>query len=100
MQEERRQFKRVSLVLEVRCADLGNYALRTSDISHGGCYIETIGGVTPGQQIRFEVHLPTGQWVPLQGEVVYHHPTLGFGVRFIDLPQSVKDLLTLVIPSR
>jgi hypothetical protein len=49
--------------------------------------------VTVGQQIRFEIQLPTGSWMPFYGEVVNHHPNLGFGVRFIGLTEQDKRVL-------
>ena len=94
MTNERRRQPRASVMLEIRWEDLsGQYNARITDISADGCYIESIGQVTVGQQIRFEIRLPTGSWVPFRGEVVNHQPNLGFGVRFSDLTEQQKKLL-------
>ena len=93
--DERRRNSRASRLLEIRWEDLsGKYNARITDISLDGCYIESIGQVTVGQQIRFEIQLPTGSWVPVRGEVVNHQPNLGFGVRFIALSTLLLPLCT------
>ena len=90
-----RRHQRVPLILEVRWESLsGKHTARTTDISPGGCYIETIGQVTVGEQVGFEIQLPTGNWMPLLGEVVYRHPNLGFGLRFIGLTEQDQNVLT------
>ena len=94
MINERRRQPRGSVMLEIRWEDLsGRYNARITDISADGCYIESIGQVTVGQQIRFEIHLPTKNWVPFRGEVVNHHPNLGFGVRFVGMTEQEKEVL-------
>ncbi len=94
MPDERRRHQRVSRLLEIRWEDLsGRYNARITDISIDGCYIESIGQVTIGQQIRFEIQLPAGSWVPFRGEVANHQPNLGFGVRFIGLSEQDKNVL-------
>ena len=70
---------------------------RTTDVSLGGCYIESIGQVTIGEHIRFEIQLPAGSWMPLRGEVLYHHPNLGFGVQFIELTGEAQTVLACMI---
>lgn len=95
---ELRHSERIPLRMEVRLTGLsGHHGARTSDISLGGCYIETIGLVTAKERIQFEVQLPTGSWVTLKGEVVYVHPNLGFGVRFTDLGEQELNSLRQII---
>ena len=98
MTDERRRQSRASRLLEIRWEDLsGRYNARITDISIDGCYIESIGQVTIAQQIRFEIQLPTGSWVPFRGEVVNHQPNLGFGVRFIGLTEQEKKALAQML---
>ena len=98
MTNERRRQPRASAMLEIRWEDLsGRYNARITDISVDGCYIESIGQVTVGQQIRFEIHLPTKTWVPVRGEVVNHHPNLGFGVRFVGMTEQEKEVLAQML---
>ena len=98
MTNERRRQPRASVMLEIRWEDLsGRYNARITDISVGGCYIESIGQVTVGQQIRFDIHLPAKNWVPFQGDVVYRHPNLGFGVRFVGMTEQKKEVLAQML---
>ena len=98
MSEERRAQERVPLMLELRWQSLsGKHTARISDISMGGCYVETMGQVTIGDLIRFEVQLPTGRWMPLIGEVVYQLPGMGFGLRFRSLTESQKQMIASLL---
>jgi len=98
MADERRRDERVPLLLDVRWEGLaGKHDARISDISLSGCYVESLGQVTVGEVIRFEIQLPTARWMPLRGEVVYHLPTLGFGVKFTSLTTMERNLLAHVI---
>jgi len=52
--------------------------------------------VVLGDIIEFKVHLPSGPWVSLQGEVVNEDPT-GFALRFRRLTDGDKRLLAQVV---
>ena len=97
MGTDRRHFPRRHIMLEVRSEDLAQSGLRTTDISLGGCYIETMGPVPVGDEIAFEILLPAGNWIQLRGVVVYHHPTVGFGLRYTGLTEEQKSTLTQLI---
>ncbi len=86
MINERRKIKREPIILDVLWEGSGGkHEARTSDISMGGCFIDTIGQVAVGETITFKLCLPTGEWIELQGEVRYELPRFGFGVRFDSL---------------
>lgn len=94
MDNERRDGKRVRLLLDVRWAGKSaQYEARLDDISLTGCFIETIGQVSIGEQLIFEVHLPTGRWMALHGEVVHFQPHVGFGLRFINLSEIERAMI-------
>lgn len=98
MADERRRDERVPLVLDVRWESLsGKRSARISDMSMSGCYVETMGQVTVGEVIRFEVQLPTARWMPLIGEVVYHLPSMGFGLRFKSLTETQKEMIASLL---
>jgi hypothetical protein len=98
MPEERRNYERVMLPLEARWeGQSGRYSARISDISLGGCFIESLGQVTVDENISFEVQLPTGNWMPLTGTVVYQYSNIGFGVRYRELSELERNLLADVI---
>lgn len=83
MADERRTHQRVPVLLDIVWeGTTGKYEARTSDISLGGCFIDTIGQVILGEMIGFKLRLPGGGWIELQGEVSTVFPNVGFGVRF------------------
>lgn len=96
--ENKRRDERVPAVLEVVWEGAaGKYQARTGDLSVGGCYIDTIGQTMVGEVISFQLHLPTGQWLALQGEVVYQMYPTGYGVRFINLSQTARVTIAQVV---
>jgi hypothetical protein len=98
MRKDSRRNERYPLPLEVRWEGLsGKHAARIADISLGGCYIESLAQVTVGEQIKFEIQLPTGGRMPLRGEIIYHQPSLGFGVCFHDLSIMERNVLSHMI---
>lgn len=98
MWDKPRQHERVSIMLEaVWESASGKHNARMSDISMGGCYIDTIQHVTVGENVLFSVHLPTGHWIQVRGEVAHHFAGVGFGLRFINLTDEDKVLIAEVI---
>ena len=89
MSDERRKHNRVPALIELIWEGAtGKYEARTSDISTSGCFIDTIARVSVGEMIKFKLRLPAGDWIELQGEVVYTQPNLGFGVCFTTISDS------------
>lgn len=75
----------------------GKYDARMGEISMEGCFIDSMGQETMGETIYFKVHLPSGIWVTLQGEVIYQEYPIGFEVRFTNLTQENRMLLAEVV---
>ena len=91
MGEERRTQERVKIVLEARWEGLaGRHEARISDLSSGGCFIESIGQVQLHERVRFEIQLPWGRWLPLQGEVAYCQEHFGFAIRLSELSEMQR----------
>jgi hypothetical protein len=91
MTDERRTQERVKIVLEARWEGLaGRHEARLSDLSSGGCFIESIGQVQLQELVRFEIQLPWGRWLPLQGEVVYRQSHFGFAIRLTELSEMQR----------
>jgi hypothetical protein len=77
----------------------GNYTARVTDLSEGGCYVDTMGAAQVNEVITFRLQLPDGEWLELSGEVAHQTPPLGFGLRFIDLTdQQHEKLRSLLQP--
>ena len=98
MPTEKRHHERVPAMLEVvwEGASGLNHA-RLSDLSLGGCYLDTIGEATVGETINFKVRIPAGHWLPLRGEIIYCQRGVGLGVRFPDLTEGYRKLLSQLI---
>lgn len=98
MGSERRRHPRVPALFEVEWEGAaGRYEARTSDLSEGGCFVDTIAPASPGEEITFRLRLPAGYRLELRGVVTYHYPNTGFGVRFeAASPEDRKRLEWLV----
>lgn len=83
--DERRSKPRLNVSLEaVWDSATDNHPALITDLSAGGCYMNTVGEIRVGETVGFRVLLPDGDWLYVEGEV-RHHSGRGFGVRFIDL---------------
>jgi len=97
--EERRSAPRLRVSLDAVWDNTkGNHPARITDLSLGGCYLDTVGETMKGEVVCFRVALPDGDWLYLEGEVRHHTPRMGFGVRFVDLEeqqeQKIRGLLS------
>jgi uncharacterized protein (TIGR02266 family) len=89
MNDERRSQKRIPFFVEVQWEGAtGKHQARTSDISQGGCFIDTVAQTTVGEILLFKMRLPSGEPIELEGEVTYVAESIGFGVRFRDLGEE------------
>ncbi|MBA2733752.1 MAG: PilZ domain-containing protein [Acidobacteria bacterium] len=100
MTEERREEERKNITLDVRWeGGASRRPARISDLSLGGCYLDTLGSVEVGEIVNVEIKLPSGEWLPLRGTVAFHHPGLGFSVCFTFLTEDEQEQLTEIINS-
>lgn len=98
MTEERREEERKSVSLEARWeGGSGHHTARVSDLSLGGCYLDTFGQVAPGEVIGLEIKMPSGEWLSLRGSIAFYHPGLGFSVCFTFLTDEEQYQLTQLI---
>lgn len=75
----------------------GNYSARVTDLSEGGCYVDTLGEAQVGEILSLKIQMPNGEWIELSGEVAHQTPPLGFGMRFENLSDEQVDKLRSVI---
>ena len=98
--DERRSRPRLSVHLDAVWQDSDErHSARVTDLSEGGCYLDTVGEVMVGEIVAFRVLLPDGEWLYLEGEVRHHSHGLGFGVQFVELneeqTQNLQRLLAI-----
>ena len=70
---------------------------RVADLSEGGCYIDSLVEAYEGEVLQLKIKLPTGEWLELVGEVAHHTPRLGIGLRFLDLSDTARDKIRLLL---
>ena len=92
--DDRRSRPRLSVHLDaVWDGGEERHSARITDLSEGGCYLDTVGEVMAGEIVAFRVLLPDDDWLYLEGEVRHHRHGMGFGVRFIDLNEEQTEKL-------
>ncbi len=75
----------------------GKYQARISDISLGGCYVDSIASVMEGEAIALTLTIGSGEPQRFTGVVAYLLPGFGFGVCFTDLSEENIDSLRQLI---
>ena len=101
MPDERRRNKRKRLLLEARWESKSRkHEARVDDVSLGGCFVNTFGRVELNEAVNLEIQLPSGEWLPLQGQVASYQPGVGFGLSFTSLSEDevavLKELMSSV----
>lgn len=91
---DRRTENRLEVCLDaVWDSTSGNYAARITDLSEGGCYVDSLGQALVGELVKIKLQFQNGDWLEVTGEVAHQMPPLGFGIRFVDLdPETVAAL--------
>ena len=90
---DRRSQERLEVCLEAVWDGSGNRSARITDLSEGGCYVDTTGETLTGELLNFRVQLPNGNWLELTGEVAHQMRTVGFGLRFVELSDEQREQL-------
>jgi len=98
MTKNRRTDERVSTNLPARWDGLsGRNEARIEDLSMSGCFVNSKGRVDVGEIVGIEIKLPSGEWLPLRGEVASYLAGTGFGVLFTfltdDEEQALRELI-------
>ena len=76
--DERRSKPRLSVSLDaVWNSNDGKRTARITDLSEGGCYLDTVGEVRSGEIVAFRVSMPDDDWLYLEGEVRHHRHATG-----------------------
>jgi PilZ domain len=92
--DERRSRPRLSVSLDAVWDGVKEkHSARVTDLSEGGCYLDTVGEVMTGEIVAFRVLLPDDDWLYLEGEVKHHRHGYGFGVQFVELNDEQTEKL-------
>ncbi|MGH9931611.1 MAG: PilZ domain-containing protein [Pyrinomonadaceae bacterium] len=91
--DDRRTKQRLSVRLDAMWDSSAEaHSARITDLSEGGCYLDSVGEVRRGEVVGFRVLLPDDDWLYLEGEV-RHHNAGGFGVQFVELNEEQTEKL-------
>jgi c-di-GMP-binding flagellar brake protein YcgR len=92
---ERRQYRRVKIVTQVRCAALDRDAIMvTRDISIGGMFINGDFPLPLDAETRLTFRLyPTEPAIACRAKVMYSRMGMGMGVQFLDLSEAASQSL-------
>ena len=77
----------------------GKRSARISDISLGGCYVDTIAQIPVGEVLTLHLVGTSGLPMEFKGRVAYVLEGMGFGVEFTELSDAQRDFLTQVVQS-
>ena len=77
----------------------GKRTARISDISRGGCYIDTIAAPPVGEPLSITISSTSGIAMRVQGKVAYLLEGFGFGVEFTDLTEEKREFLNMILSS-
>lgn len=96
-----REQERIRLNLDVELdSSSGKHEVRISDISLGGCFVDTIAPAAEGEPVKLKINVPeSGDTIVFTGTVAYSMERFGFGVRFTDLTDPQKAFLESVMGS-
>src|SRR5882724_7557579 len=75
------------------------HSARVTDLSEGGCFLDSVGEVRAGEIVGFRVLLPNDDWLYLEGEVRHYSAGSGFGVQFVELNEEQAEKLHALIKS-
>lgn len=75
----------------------GKRSARISDISAGGCYIDTIAQVPVGESLTLHISAANGESMQFNGKVAYILEGFGFGIEFIDLTDEHREFLARLL---
>lgn len=100
--DERRSKPRLSINLDAVWDRTGEAThTRITNLSEGGCFLDTVGEVRQGEIVAFRVLMPDEDWLYLEGEVRHHIQGIGFGVKFLELNEEqtakVAELIRLAL---
>ena len=91
--DDRRTKQRLAVSLNAMWdSSVEAHSARITNLSEGGCYLDSVGEVRRGEIVGFRVLLPDDDWLYLEGEV-RHHDAQGFGVQFVELNEEQIEKL-------
>ena len=60
---------------------------RVTEISRNGCYVDALNALPVGTVLDVQISCDQGTF-STKGSIIYVHPQIGMGVRFVDPPEE------------
>jgi len=93
-----RKHERSSFLTEIVLESAsGKREARISDVSEGGCFVDTIVTVRPGEEVLLKSKLDSHEQLAVKGKVAYVLDGFGFGVEFVDLSDESRDAINKIL---
>jgi hypothetical protein len=93
-----RQHERTSYLTEITLESAsGKRQARISDVSIGGCFVDTLTNVRAGEEVSLTCELPGGEHLDIKGNVAYVMDGFGFGVKFTHLGNGSEEALKKIV---
>jgi PilZ domain-containing protein len=92
---ERRRTARYSFIATAEVYEIQSQTRvtgRCSDLSMGGCYVDTLAPFAVGSPLRIVVRHDAREF-HANGAVTYAHPSMGMGIAFKEIKDDSKDVL-------
>ena len=93
-----REHERTSYLTEIILLSAsGKRQARISDLSLGGCFVDTLTNVREGEEVSMTAVLENGDPFEVKGRVAYVMNGFGFGVSFTDFSDGSQETLQKLI---
>ena len=93
-----RKHERSTFLTEVLLeSSSGRREARISDVSEGGCFVDTIVTMGPGEEVSLSGTLEGGEKFAVTGKVAYVMEGFGFGVEFTDISDTVRQAINEIL---
>jgi c-di-GMP-binding flagellar brake protein YcgR len=95
LEVERRQYRRVKLVTQVRCEALDRDEIMvTRDVSLGGMFINATFPLPLDSELSIAFRVSPGEpAIACRGRVMFSRAGLGMGIQFLDLSPEARQTL-------
>jgi len=99
-QDERRKHRRAPFIKEIEVIGLGTF--RSSDISIGGMYLESMQDFPPGTllDLQFKLHDSDEKPISVQARVLYSQPSVGLGMDFVNISTEDRERILKFVEQR
>jgi hypothetical protein len=92
--DDRRSKPRLNVSLDAMWdSSMEAHSARVTNLSEGGCYLDSVGEVRSGEIVGFRILMPDDDWLYLEGEVRHLRVGAGFGVKFVELNEDQTEKL-------